>query len=160
MGGAQGLGVVEDGGMEGGGDDDGGDGDLGRDRGRRERQGDRRFCADKCGEGEQLVVLGGEERRVEGVGGAAGDEDKVDGGGLGAERVDDVVQRAVARAQDDGERRLRRQTRGNDLTCMFCRGGLYALAVELDVVGEEGWGGPVAADGVNDDERHAIRLSI
>ena len=134
---AQGLGVVQDGSVQGGGDDDRGDRDLGRDRRRRKRQGDRRFGADKCVEREQFVVLAGEQRRVERVGGAAGDEDKVDGGGLGVERVDDVVQRAVARAEDDGERRLGRQTGGDDLACVLRGGGLYELAVDLDVVGEE-----------------------
>ncbi len=95
------------------------------------------LALDKCVEREQFVVLAGEQRRIERVGGAAGDEDKVDGDGLGVERVDDVVQRAVAGPEDDGERRLGRQTGGDDLSCVFGGGGFHELAVKADVGGEE-----------------------
>lgn len=94
----EGFRVVKNGGMEGGGDDDDRE-DRGSGINRRGCDGERTSgrVVEKGVEGLKSVALR-EEGGVEGIGSAAGNEDK---GEWMMDTVDDVVDSAISRAEDD-----------------------------------------------------------
>lgn len=178
-GGAEGLGVGEDGGVQGGGGDDGGDGGAwggrggrgrGDERGEGEGEGGGGAAGGEGAHGAQLVlhrvaiaVGWGKEGGIESVCSAARNEGEVEwaGGRGGREGVDDLVERAVARGEDDGGGIVG----GGEVVCdeggcvagVLCGedgcGGDGVGGEEGEDVGrDEGGGGAIAAGGVGDHE--------